>query len=97
MHMVVAEPREYWANDNLPTCFIDSLNNLLDGLRRGEIADVFFPQVNIQLGLSLYCECIYKVNLLGRIKNPQVISDVVGYIERKLRAFKQTGDILIFF
>jgi len=81
MHMVVAEPKDYWANDNLPTCFIDSLKNLLDGLRRGEIADVFFPQVN----------------LLGRIKNPQVISDVVGYIERKLRAFKQTGDILIFF
>ena len=49
MHMVVAEPKDYWANDNLPTCFIDSLKNLLDGLRRGEIADVFFPQVNIYL------------------------------------------------
>lgn len=49
MHMVVAEPKDYWANDNLPICFIDSLKNLLDGLRRGEIADVFFPQVNIYL------------------------------------------------
>ena len=81
MHRVREQPRNYWSEYNLPNCFIDSLENLLKGLKSRQIIDVFFPQVN----------------LLHRIKNPQVIDDVVGYIERKLRAFNQEGDILAFF
>lgn len=81
MHRVREQPRDYWRNENLPNCFIDSLTNLLNGLKSREITDIFFPQVN----------------LLHRIKNPQVIDDVVGYMERKLRVYYQKRDILAFF
>merc|ERR1719282_1176254 len=72
---------DYWKNDNLPNCFIDSVQRLLDGLKSGNISDIFFPEVN----------------LLQRIKNPEVMNSIIGFLERKMRSFKQNGDILVFF
>ena len=80
MHKVLEQPRDYWRDENLPKCFIDSIQNLLDGLKCGRIPDVFFPEVN----------------LLDRIKSPDVLDDVKRFLERKLEAYKQTGDILTF-
>ena len=80
MHKVLEQPRDYWRDENLPNCFIDSIQNLADGLKCGRIADVFFPEVN----------------LLDRIKSPDVLEDVKRFLERKLDAYKQTGDILTF-
>jgi len=83
MHQVMENKMigDYWRNDNLPTCFVDAVQRLLDGLKRGNISDIFFPEVN----------------LLQRIKNPEVLKSIIGFLERKLRAFKQYGDILVFF
>ena len=47
MHQVMENKRieDYWRNDNLPTCFVDAVQRLLDGLKRGNITDIFFPEV----------------------------------------------------
>ena len=99
MHRVMEQPRDYWRNENLPNCFIDSLENLLIGLKSRKITDIFFPEVLIKTNFIVHLQShiFFQVNLLHRIKNPQVIDDVVGYIERKLRAYYQTRNILIFF
>ena len=47
MHQVLRKPKSYWNNENLVTCFMDSLRNLLDGLKRKSITDVFFTNVRI--------------------------------------------------
>ena len=51
MHQVMETKRDgnYWRNDNLPICFIDAVQRLLDGLKMGEILDVFFPEVTIHM------------------------------------------------
>ena len=48
MHQVMETKNygDYWKNDNLPNCFIDSVQRLLDGLKSGNISDIFFPEVN---------------------------------------------------
>ena len=38
---------DYWRNDNLPKCFVDSVQRLLDGLKSGNISDIFFPEVKL--------------------------------------------------
>ena len=47
MHQVMENKRigDYWKNDNLPKCFIDAVQRLLDGLKSGNISDIFFPEV----------------------------------------------------
>ena len=48
MHQVMETKNygDYWKNDNLPNCFIDSVQRLLDGLKSGNISDIFFPEVD---------------------------------------------------
>ena len=48
MHQVMETKNygDYWKNDNLPDCFIDSVQRLLDGLKSGNISDIFFPEVD---------------------------------------------------
>lgn len=47
MHQVMETKNygDYWKNDNLPNCFIDSVQRLIDGLKNGIISDIFFPEV----------------------------------------------------
>ncbi len=47
MHQVMETKNygDYWKNDNLPNCFIDSVQRLIDGLKSGIISDIFFPEV----------------------------------------------------
>ena len=45
MHHVQDTPEHYWNNGNLEKCFVDTLRLLLHGLQKGEISDVFFPEV----------------------------------------------------
>ena len=49
MHHVVKTKgsAQYWHPSNLVTCFVDSLRNLLDGLKKDKIHDIFFPEVNL--------------------------------------------------
>ena len=49
MHRVMETNKngDYWRNDNLPKCFIDSVQRLLDGLKSGNISDIFFPEVKL--------------------------------------------------
>merc|ERR1719474_2246999 len=85
MHFVIKKREDrdydYWNNRNLVVCFVDSLQNLLDGLKRGVITDVFFPEVN----------------LLKRIKSQEVLENVKAYLEKTLRRYNQTNDINVFF
>ena len=54
MQEVLATNDSYWNNANLETCFINSLGNLLEGLKKDTIWDVFFPhQVNEKFSLML--------------------------------------------
>merc|ERR1711892_606962 len=78
MHQVLLKPKTYWNNENLVTCFMDSLRNLLEGLRRKSITDVFFPHVN----------------LLDRIKKQQVIQDNIGQLDRIVRRFDREGEVM---
>ena len=47
MHQVMETKNygDYWKNDNLPNCFIDSVQRLINGLKSGIISDIFFPEV----------------------------------------------------
>ena len=47
MHLALRSSEDYWNNSNLVTCFVDSLRNLLDGLKKDQIQDVFFPEVKV--------------------------------------------------
>ena len=49
MHKVMETNKngDYWRNDNLPKCFVDSVQGLLDGLKSGNISDIFFPEVKL--------------------------------------------------
>merc|ERR1711915_20183 len=78
IHLVMKKPKSYWNNENLVTCFIDSLRNLLQLLTERSVTDVFFPEVN----------------LMDRIKNPQVIKDIVGQLDRILKRYDREGDVM---
>jgi len=78
MHQVVHKSKDYWNNENLVTCFIDSLRNLLSGLRKESITDIFFP----------------NVNLLDRIKNKQVIHDNIGLLDKIITRYDRDGCVM---
>ena len=81
MHQVNKTPKEFWNNSNLEKCFVDSLRSLLVGLRRDSITDKFFPEVN----------------LLDRIKNPQVKKNCIEWLDRLLRKYDRTGSVMDIF
>jgi len=78
MHQVVRKSKDYWNNENLVICFMDSLRNLLDGVRKDSITDIFFP----------------KLNLLDRIKNKQVIHDNIGLLDRIITRYDRDGCVM---
>ena len=45
MHQVLQTPSDYWREDNLDTCLLDTIGKLIQGLQEDNIPDVFFPQV----------------------------------------------------
>ena len=45
MHLVLETDLSYWRENNLETCFSDSLKSLAEKLRNGSIVDIFFPKV----------------------------------------------------
>ena len=81
MHHVLKTPKDYWNNANLEKCFVDSTRNLLEGLREDSITDIFFP----------------TVNLLDRIKNPQVKKDCIAWLDKLLRKYDRTGSVMDIF
>lgn len=81
MHLVMRTDQRFWNNENLSNCFVEAIRNLLVGLQTRDIRDIFFPEVN----------------LLSRIKNPQILDDVTRFLQRRVNSFNQTGDILAFF
>ena len=81
MHHVLRTPVSYWNNANLEKCFIDSLRNLLEGLREDNISDIFFTEVN----------------LLDRIKTKQVKKDCTIWLEKILRKYDRTGRVMDIF
>ena len=106
MNLVMMKSPTFWNNGNLVNCFVETLGHLISGLETGFIGDVFFPKVATFLPVlrrtllfmvtpTVYCCC--QVNLLDRIKNKQVISDVVGYLRKRMRRYEQTNDIMDIF
>jgi len=81
MNLVMKKSLAFWNNGNLTVCFVESLSYLIEGLKRDVICDVFFPEVN----------------LLDRIKDKQVVADVVNHLQNKIRRYEQSGDILVIF
>ena len=45
MHRVLETNLAYWREDNIDTCFSDSVKSLAEKLRNGCVDDIFFPQV----------------------------------------------------
>jgi len=78
---VVKKSEDYWNNENLVKCFVDSLRNLLNGLRKGSVTDIFFP----------------NVNLLDKIKNKQVILDIVGLLDKIITRYDRGGCVIDMF
>ena len=100
MNLVMMKSPTFWKNGNLVNCFVETLGHLISGLETGFIGDVFFPKVGnlfsfmfTPIRLNNCCQ----VNLLDRIKNKQVISDVVGHLRRRMRRYEQTNDIMDIF
>ena len=46
MHRVLETDLAYWRDDNIDTCFSESVRSLAEKLRSGSVVDIFFPQVN---------------------------------------------------
>ena len=57
MHRVLETDLAYWREDNIDTCFSDSVRSLAEKLRIGSVVDIFFPQVN--------CFSFFKTNLIS--------------------------------
>ena len=95
MHQVLNKPKSYWNNENLVMCFMDSLRNLLEGLRINSINDVFFPNVCCMQKFKKQNNflCI-QVNLLDRIKNKQVIHDNIGQLDRIIKRYDREGNVM---
>ena len=47
MHLVLLTPKTFWEETDLETCFIAALDNLLTGLKKNSIPDIFFPEVSL--------------------------------------------------
>ena len=45
MHRVLETNLAYWREENIDTCFSDSVKSLAQKLRIGAVVDIFFPQV----------------------------------------------------
>ena len=45
MNLVMERSVAFWNNENLVVCFVEALIHLTEGLNRGDIPDVFFPEV----------------------------------------------------
>ena len=58
--------------------------------------DFFVPKVgnlSVLLWLAYFCQ----VNLLDRIKEKQVIADVLGHLKIRIGSYRQTKDIMAIF
>ena len=96
MHQVLARDEYYcWNNTNLDICFVDSLMNLLDSLQKDCIPDVFFPQVRLLISAPYHM--FSQVNLLDRIKNPQVKQDSIRWLKGALARHERTGNVMEIF
>ena len=45
MNLVMGSSVAFWNNENFVVCFVEALSHLAEGLDRGDIRDVFFPEV----------------------------------------------------
>ena len=49
MNLVLRTGADFWnGQENLETCFIAALDNLLTGLKENSIPDIFFAEVSLQ-------------------------------------------------
>merc|ERR1719430_1268727 len=81
MHLVIKTRADFWNNKNLENCFVRALQNLLEGMNKDLVPDVFFPEVN----------------LLDRIKSKQVKKDTVGWLNNALNRYSRTGNVMDIF
>ena len=49
MHRAMETDPVYWCKENIETCFIDCIKNLINGLRNASITDLFFLKVILLL------------------------------------------------
>ena len=92
MHHVLETPSEYWNNANLEKCFVDPLRRLLLGLQKNSITDVFFPSVT-----STDLSSSFQVNMLDRIKVPQVKRQIGAWLEGVINKYDRTGQVMDIF
>ena len=97
MNLVMMKSPAFWSNGNLVNCFLETQGHLVTGLERGFIGDVFFPEVGHLHSFLTWLYNLSQVNLLDRIKNKKVIGDVVGHLNRKIRRYEQTNNIMDIF
>ena len=99
MNLVMERSVAFWNNENLVVCFVEALSHLTEGLNRGDIRDVFFPEVRSISNNYVQWWWIYfpQANLLDRIKKKQVITDVSRHLQKKLRTYQQSGNIIDIF
>ena len=53
MNLVRERSVAFWNNENLVVCFVEALIHLNEGLKRGDIRDVFIPEVKSNQLLKL--------------------------------------------
>ena len=48
MNLALETDQEYWREENIETCFVDSIKNLVQGLKANAIIDIFFKKVDVE-------------------------------------------------
>merc|ERR1711892_336170 len=81
MHHVIRQDPKYWSNGNLQMCFVDCIRNLMMGLHRKSITDVFFPEFD----------------MLDRIREGQVLVQACTWLDGLIKKHNIKDTISVFF
>ena len=80
LHEVSKNPNpEHWHEAKLPDRYMDIRNSMQGYLKQSKMIDIFYPEIN----------------MMDRIKNTNVKTQIATYLERTGKQFKQAGKIFI--
>ena len=99
MNLALETDQEYWREENIETCFVDSIKNLVQGLKANAIIDIFFKKVDVEYKKNIYMLFSVQYNMLSRLsKNePEVINSSANFFDKLLEKYKDNNTLSGFF
>ena len=93
MHRVLETDLAYWREENIDTCFSDSVKSLAEKLRSGCVDDIFFPQVFTLFSPINSISLCVQFNMLDLIEEKTVPDNCANFLDNALKEAKTPAEL----